>query len=112
MLFRELDFLLQVIVKIKSSKFMDSHQPEATRDLTVVGFAAVAVGRGRELSSRCLARSCHRLTRQCGSINDRYRGDCSYPAWQAAGTPSNRGRMSAAQRAELTLSTLSSHATL
>jgi hypothetical protein len=34
--------------------------------------AAITVGRDRELGSRCLARSCHQLTRQCSSINDRY----------------------------------------
>ena len=67
------------------------------------GCAASAVGRCRNLSSRCLARSRHRLTRQRGGINDRYRGGCSHPAWQAVATPSKRGRTLAARSAELTL---------
>jgi hypothetical protein len=65
-----------------------------------VGSAAIAAGSGRELGSRCLARSRHRLTRHRSSIDDRYRGGSSHPAWQAAGTLSNRGRMSATRRAD------------
>jgi len=44
------------------------HPPSRAR----VGCAAIAVGHGRELSSRCLARSRHRLIWQRGSIDDRY----------------------------------------
>lgn len=51
--------------------------------------AAIAVGRAQELGSRCLARSRHRLTRQRGGLNYRYRGDCSHPAWQSAGSSAN-----------------------
>lgn len=83
-------------------------RPEAVLQIAELGGgnAARAVGRGWVLRSRCLARSRHRLTQeQCG-INDRYREGCSHPAWQAPGTPSNRDRMSATRRAEVTLPTL------
>lgn len=52
---------------------------EQAQELAVVGFAALAVGRARELGSQCIARSCHRLTHQHGGINDRYQGGCSHP---------------------------------
>lgn len=62
---------------------------EQAQELAVVGFAAFAVGRARELGSRCLAQSRHRLTRHQGDMNDRCRGGCSHPARQAAGCSAN-----------------------
>ena len=56
----------------------DRNQPEAANRVPMGSYAAVAVGRGRDLSSRCLAQSCHWLTQQRGSIDDRYRGSCSH----------------------------------
>jgi hypothetical protein len=54
------------------------NKPEAEFEVVNCWCAAVAVGRGRDLSSRCLAQSCHWLTQQRGSIDDRYRGSCSH----------------------------------
>lgn len=83
------------------------YQPEAAKPND--GTAAIGVSRGRELGSRCLTRSSHRFAWQRGCTVDRYRWGCSHPAWKAAGTRSNGGGMSAARRAELTLSTLIGH---
>lgn len=70
------------------------------------GVAATAAGRARELRSRCLARSRHRLTQQHGGINDRYREGCSHQRGRPPVDPPTRRRMSAARRVKLTLSTL------
>lgn len=43
-------------------------------------FAALAVGGSRQLGLRGVAGSRRRLNRQCGNMDDRYRGDCSHPA--------------------------------
>ena len=67
------------------------------------GFAATAAGRARELGSRSLARSRHRLAQQHGGINNRYREGCCHPVGRPPVAPPTRGRMSAAQRVELTL---------
>ena len=63
-----------LVNEVEESKVQDLFQ---LRD-KIDRFAAVAVGRGRDLSSRCLAQSCHWLTQQRGSIDDRYRGSCSH----------------------------------
>ncbi len=62
------------------------------------GFAATAVGRAQELCSRCLERSRHRLTRLCGSIDDRYRRAAAIQLGRPQVTPSNRCRTSAVRR--------------
>lgn len=61
-----------------------SLEPAGVRCTEINGSCAAA-GRSRELRSRYLARSRHRLTQQHGGINDRYREGCSHPAWQATG---------------------------
>ena len=61
----------------------------------------IAVGRDRDLGSRCQARSRHRHRRQRGDVNDWYRAGSRHPVWQAAGTRSNGGRMSDARTAGL-----------